>query len=52
MINPDFVAARAIENMMHFPHALGVDSFNDGRLYIVDVELPENSIYDLSLIHI
>ncbi len=46
MINPDFVAARAIENMMHFPHALGVDSFNDGRLYIVDVELPENSIYD------
>lgn len=46
MINPDLVAARAIENMMHFPHALGVDSFSDGRLYIVDVELPENSTYD------
>ena len=35
----------APSNMMHFL-TLGVDSFNDGRLYIVDVELPENSIYD------
>lgn len=45
MINPDAEAAREIEQMMIFPAALSVEHFGRGKLFIVQTELPEDSIF-------
>lgn len=45
MINPDLEAALEIKLMLAFPSALSVESFGGGRFLIVEVKLPDNSIY-------
>ncbi|MGI6157193.1 MAG: Trk system potassium transporter TrkA [Saccharofermentanales bacterium] len=45
MINPDYEAARAIDRMMRFPAAMGVESFGHARVFIVETDLAEDSMY-------
>lgn len=51
MINPELEAAKHMANLIKFPSALSVESFVNGRVSMVEMEIGEDSsLIDISLI--
>ncbi len=45
-INPEMVAADEIMRLIQIPSALEVDTFAKGKLRLIGIEIPENSVLD------
>lgn len=44
VINPEMAAAKEAERLLRFPRAQKIDSFSRGRLDLIRVKIPENSV--------
>jgi trk system potassium uptake protein TrkA len=45
-VNPEFAAAQEISRLIQIPSALEVDTFAKGRVNLIKVEIPEDSVLD------
>jgi trk system potassium uptake protein TrkA len=45
-VNPEFAAAQEISRLIQIPSALEVDTFAKGRVNLIKVEIPEDSMLD------
>lgn len=44
--NPEFMTAREIFTLIHLPSALEIDTFAKGKVNLIKIKIPENSILD------
>lgn len=45
-INPDMAAASEIARLIHFPSAIEADTFAKGKVNLIKVKIPDNSVLD------
>lgn len=45
-INPEYATARDISRLIQIPSALDLDTFSNGRAYMIRLQIPENSPWD------
>lgn len=45
-INPEFAAAQEVSRLVQIPSALEVDTFAKGRVNLIKIEIPEESVLD------
>ncbi|MFR5602293.1 MAG: Trk system potassium transporter TrkA [Lachnospiraceae bacterium] len=50
-INPELAAAVEISRLLKFPSAIKIDTFAKGRVEIMRLQIPENSILDQMKVH-